>query len=253
MATAKTSAKNLLIIPANAPRPDEGYFIVIYGKGGVGKTSTACLATDALMLDCTGGARDKKIDYVRIHTATELEAALGWLQENPASYKTVILDSPDALYERTLTPQRDSRKSHKDAQGVTLPLFATFWGLPMNRILVVNEKKLTRTEKVDGDDGREEVQIVDIQVNFPNKVAQLLDDRADVLMRAENSGKTGSDGKRLPTRARTVRITDSMVNIQAKTRFDILSNGMELTAALRALGIIVDATTAEQPSQQQAA
>ena len=66
-------------------------------------------------------------------------------------------------------------------------------------------------------------------------------------MRAENSGRLDPQTNApLPTRVRIRRITDSDINIQAKTRLDVLTNGMELIHALHALGVIVEPATQSQ-------
>ena len=249
MATQKNS--NAPIISANAPKPDEGHFVVIYGKGGIGKTTTACMATEGLLLDCGGGGREQRIDTWRIHTAADLASALDYLESPTRPYRAAVLDGVDSLYLRTLRPDRDVRKAHKAAQDTILPLLARFWSLPINRVLVLNEKVTKEQQLVIEDGERLWKTFVDISMNLPPKLSQWVDDTSDLLIRAENSGKLDEDGNPMPTTIRVVRVTESQVNVQAKTRVDIVRNKMPLTQALINLGIICDtapATEAEQPA-----
>ena len=250
MANQKNS--NPPIIPANAPKPDEGMFVIVYGKGGIGKTTTTCMADRALLLDCTGGGRHQQIDYWRIYSTDDLHAALEYLEKGGHGYSAVILDSVDNLYSRSLKPERDIRKSHKDAQGILKPMLVRFGSLPIHRILVLNEKVDQREDRVRDEEGQLVwKKFIDIHLNLPPTLSQLVDDMCDVLIRAENPGRTDDDGNRTPTTIRVVRVAESQVNVQAKTRFDIVRNRMLLTQALINLGIIRDtapATEAEQPA-----
>ena len=242
-----TKTSNNKIIPADAPKPDEGGFWVIYGRGGVGKTSSACLATGALLLDCTGAGRFQHVDTWRILGPADLEEALAYLKTPGHPYRVAILDSPDDLYQRSLPPLKDERAKHKAAQAIILPLFAQFWSLPIHRILIVNEKRSDREVAVMEEGERVRKVLRDIEMNLPPKLNQLVDDRADVIMRAENSGRLDpATNAPMPTRVRIRRITDSDINIQAKTRLDTLTNGMELIHALHALGVIVESAAQSQ-------
>lgn len=249
MATQKNS--NSRIIPANANRPDEGHFVVVYGKGGIGKTTTACMAAHALLLDCGGGGREQRVDTWRIHTAADLGAAIEYLESQPHPYRTVILDGVDALYLRTLKSDRDIRKAHKAAQDVILPLLARFSGLPINRVLVLNERVFKEQQAVIEDGEKVWKTFADISMNLSPKLSQWVDDNCDLLIRAENTGRLDDDGNPTPTTIRVVRVTESQVNVQAKTRVDIVRNKMPLTQALVNLGIIADHAApveAEQPA-----
>lgn len=228
------------ILPADAPKPDEGGFWVIYGRGGVGKTTSACLATAALLLDCTGAGRYQHIDTWRVVTASDLKAAVDYLKVPGHPYRVAILDSLDDLYERTLPGGKDDRARHKATLGIMLPSLAAFWSLPMHRVLILNERRRLREVTVTDANGNETRKvIIDIEMNLPPRLNQIIDDRADVVMRGENSGKIDLQGAPLLTRVRIRRITDSDINIQAKSRLDTLTNGMDLIAALNALGVII--------------
>lgn len=76
--------------------PAKDLLIVLYGSGGIGKTTTACQAPSPLVLDCAGGVRFQSVDQWKIGSARDLAEALAYLK--------TVLTPPAVNYQLAHTP-----------------------------------------------------------------------------------------------------------------------------------------------------
>jgi hypothetical protein len=122
--------------------------IVLYGIGGIGKTTTACQAPAPLVLDCTGGLRFQSMDTWKVGGARDLAEAVAYVKaavngngNGSFPYRSLILDGLDHLYHRMVKTEggRDLRDRHRTAQEVLHPLLFELWALPLTKLVVLNE------------------------------------------------------------------------------------------------------------------
>lgn len=218
---AKTNPK---IINRAADNPLAGALIVLYGIGGVGKTTVACQApAPVLVLDCADGAAGKGVDRWPIVTAADFKEAVAWLKQGGHGYTSVVLDGYDFLYARTaradVTP--DLRQRHLKAQEALHPPLYDFLALPIIKVLVLNERK-----KPDDANPRKRVVVLDLAP----RAAELVDNAAHVLARCEQ--KSGAPD----TTIRVRRVDTDVTSVPAKTRFDTLKDGDKLSDLWAKLG-----------------
>lgn len=216
--------------------PPRDLLIILYGVGGIGKTSTACQAPAPLVLDCAGGLRFQRVDTWKIGGPADLAEAVAYLKTAtrppngagasakpvpPCPYQTIILDGLDYLYHRAVRgePGRDLRDRHRAAQEAIHPLLLDLWSLPLTKIVVLNERH-ERDER----GGRERV-----EMDLPPRMSELVDGAADLLLRCEPRGAE--------TLVRARRCDDGKLAIQAKTRTDMVKDGARLRDVWGALGL----------------
>lgn len=93
--------------PTTTKRPNEptivrgkrksGQRVVIYGEGGIGKTTLASMAPNPVILDCEGGSDDLDVARVDIDSWPALLETLG--SRALAPFGTVVIDSATAVEE----------------------------------------------------------------------------------------------------------------------------------------------------------
>lgn len=202
--------------------------IVLYGIGGIGKTTTACQTPTPLVLDCAGGLRFQAVDTWKISGPRDLADAIAYAKtavngngQGGFPYRSLVLDGLDHLYHRTVKTEggRDLRDRHRTAQEVLHPLLFDLWSLPFTKIVVLNEHR-ERDER----SGYERV-----EMDLPPRTGELVDNAADLLLRCEARGTE--------TIVRARRYDDAKGYIQAKTRTDAVKDGLRLRDILGALGL----------------
>lgn len=215
---------NPKIISKAADSPLAGALIVLYGIGGVGKTTAACQAPGpALVLDCADGAAGKGADRWLIVTTADFREAVSYLKAGGHGYKTVILDGYDFLYARTVQAapvNNDRRARNLHAQETLHPVLYDFLALTMLKVLVLNERK-----KIEERSNKKLVML-----DLAPRAAELVDNAAHVLARCEwVAGKPD-------TTIRVRRVDSEQMAIPAKSRFDTLKDGDRLAELWAKLG-----------------
>lgn len=218
---AKTNPK---IISKAADNALAGALIVLYGIGGIGKTTVACQApAPVLVLDCADGAAGKGVDRWPIVTAADFKDAVVWLKAGGHGYTSVVLDGYDFLYARTaradVTP--DLRQRHLKAQEALHPTLYDFLALGVVKVLVLNERK-----KPDDANPRRKVVVLDLAP----RAAELVDNAAHVLARCELRDKATE------TTIRVRRVDTNEAAVPAKSRFDTLKDNDRLADLWAKLG-----------------
>lgn len=189
--------------------------IVLYGIGGIGKTTVACQGPSPLVLDCANGASELDVDVWGISVASDLKEAVGWLKAGAHGYQTVVLDGLDFLYARLARADQggDLRGRHLKAQETLHPILYDFLALPLLKIIVVNERK-----KADEKTGRRTV-----QMDLAPRLSELVDNAAHILARCEmRPGQSESV-------IRVRRIDNDQAYVQAKCRTAALKDGDKLS------------------------
>lgn len=221
MATATRPNK---IIPKAADDPLAGALIVLYGIGGIGKTTVATQApSPVLVLDCADGAAGKAVDRWPTVTAADFREAVTYLKTNQHGYASVVLDGYDFLYARTVQAvpaNNDRRRANLLAQEALHPILYDYLTLPVIKVLVLNERK-----RVD-----DKTQKRSVVMDLAPRAAELVDNAAHVLARCEMK----ATDKESTIRVRRID-TDTMY-IPAKTRLDGVKDGDKLNELWAKLG-----------------
>lgn len=220
--SAKTNSTSK-IISAKDDNPLSGALIVLYGIGGIGKTTVACRAPgNVLVLDCADGAAGKGVDRWPIVTSADFREAVAFLKAGGHGYTTAVLDGYDFLYARTVQSQTgESLERHRRAQETIHPSLYDFLALPLLKVMVLNERK-----RVDLKNTARRQAVLDLSP----RAAELVDNAAHVLARCEMR----SGAAEATIRVRRVD-TDTMY-IPAKSRFDALADGNKLSELWVKLG-----------------
>jgi len=91
------------ITKSNDPQPQPSVNMIVYGQGGVGKTSFAATAPKPLLLDCENGSkyfglRGIKIDVARVNHWGDIEGIFDIAKSG--EYQTIIIDPIGELMEK---------------------------------------------------------------------------------------------------------------------------------------------------------
>jgi len=96
---------------------EDGIKCLVYGKGGIGKTTLMGTAPKPIVLSCESGMlalADKNIPYIEIQTVEEIYEAYDYLMSSKGKrYETICLDSVSEIAELVLS---DLKKQYKDAR-----------------------------------------------------------------------------------------------------------------------------------------
>lgn len=114
---------------------DTGQKFLIYGLGGVGKTTLCKTAPSPVILSAEGGLlslRKENLPYIEIGSYSDLSDAYLWAinSKEAAQFQTICLDSISEIAEVVLTEEKkktkDPRKAYGETQDQMLALIRNF-------------------------------------------------------------------------------------------------------------------------------
>lgn len=100
---------------------ENGIKVLVYGKGGIGKTTLMGTAPSPIVLSCEGGLlslKDQDIPYIEIETVEDIYEAYEFLRGREGrKYKTICLDSISEIAEVVLADWKKKTKDARQAYG----------------------------------------------------------------------------------------------------------------------------------------
>jgi hypothetical protein len=145
--SAKTQIPNFI---RNIEAPDwSNAAVLLYGRGGVGKTTaaTGAPAGRRIIIDVEGGCKKLTGPSAEVQSLEQLDILTSYLAKMDHPYEVVILDGLDALYELTYealkgkSANRDSRSNHIEPIARMVPSLRRFVALPMLKIVTAHSKR----------------------------------------------------------------------------------------------------------------
>lgn len=154
---------------------------LLYGEPKTGKTSTAAQFPGVLILNVVSENGTGEIDapIIDIETPADLLDVCNWLKANPDKYRAVVLDgaSTFVIDEITRHPQRDYRRSVKEATAELVPAFHAFLRLPTVRVITAHAKRETSEIKIE----RNTYNKIEVFPNFPPSLRLFIEGRVDAF------------------------------------------------------------------------
>lgn len=154
---------------------------LLYGEPKTGKTSTAATFPGVLVLNVLSENGTGEIDapIIDIETPAELIAACEWVKANPGKYQTIVLDGATTFVidEITRHPQRDYRRSVKEATAELVPALHTFLKLPLIRVITAHAKRELTEIQVE----RRTYNKVEVFPNLPPSLRLFVEGRVDAF------------------------------------------------------------------------
>lgn len=107
--------------------------MLVYGHGGVGKTTFAASAPKPIFADCEGGTnyfgrRGIEVDVARILTWKDMEEF--YLMIKDSDYETIIIDPANEALEKLITHLKETGNYTNKAEGLTLQ----GWGVAKDKM-----------------------------------------------------------------------------------------------------------------------
>lgn len=134
-----------------------GIKVLVYGKGGIGKTKLMGTAPTPIILSCEGGLlslEDDEVPYIEIKSVADIYEAYDYVKSKKGKkYETVCLDSISEIAEIVLS---DYKKKEKDARQAYMKMAEEMFDIVRlfrdlkNRNVVFSAK---RTSAEDADTG----------------------------------------------------------------------------------------------------
>ncbi len=208
--------------------PGDSLVTIIYGKGGVGKTSFAASAPDCLLLDFENGSkylgeRGINIDVIRFDawfTEGDTKQLSGLIQ----SYKTIAVDPLGEVMEKIIDSPRLNSKKYRQADG---SLTMAGWG-EAKAMLIRFIKWLRDTGKyiilIAHDDEQKDGETICHRLQVQTKARDVIQNMVDVVgyLGVSKEGSrilyTPRQTDRFDSKDRTGRLPE-MVNISEKNGF----------------------------------
>lgn len=99
-----------------------GIKVLVYGKGGIGKTKLMGTAPNPIILSCESGLlslEEEEIDYLDIETVADIYEAYNFVKSRKGrKYETVCLDSISEFAEIVLADHKKKTKDPRQAYGL---------------------------------------------------------------------------------------------------------------------------------------
>ena len=118
----------------------DGITILVYGNSGVGKTTLIkTIPGRVLILSAEAGLlslRDTDLEYVAIHSMSDLNEVYNFISEHLTDYNCIVLDSLSEIGEVILATEkkasRDGRQAYLAMQDQLMELIRAFRDLPVS-------------------------------------------------------------------------------------------------------------------------
>jgi len=122
--------------------------VLLYGRGGVGKTTAATGAPVGrrIIIDVEGGCKKFTGAIAEVQSLESLDVLTSYLARMDHPYDVVVLDGLDALYELTYeklkgAAGKDSRRGHIEPIARMVASLRRFVALPMLKIVTAHSKR----------------------------------------------------------------------------------------------------------------